>query len=161
MEDSRKELYRSLVTEHSDMVTRLCLLRTGNYTDAEDCYQEVFLKLFKALEKGRLPEPKAWLIRVTVNQCNSLLRYRLRRPALRLEDIPEAGESMDSERALETLDAVMRLPARYREVIYLYYYEGLSAEETAAALGRKIPTVRSQLKRGRERLKIMLGEGEL
>lgn len=46
------------------MVTRLCVVHTGNFSDAEDCYQNVFFKLFKQMKKGSLPNPKAWLIRV-------------------------------------------------------------------------------------------------
>ena len=59
------------------MVTRLCVVHTGNFSDAEDCYQNVFFKLFKQMKKGSLPNPKAWLIRVALNECRSVLRYRL------------------------------------------------------------------------------------
>lgn len=67
------------------MVTRLCVVHTGNFSDAEDCYQNVFFKLFKQMKKGSLPNPKAWLIRVALNECRSVLRYRLRKKHSRFE----------------------------------------------------------------------------
>ena len=69
------------------MVTRLCVVHTGNFSDAEDCYQNVFFKLFKQMKKGSLPNPKAWLIRVALNECRSVLRYRLRKNTVDLNSI--------------------------------------------------------------------------
>lgn len=61
MKNMTESEYRQLVEEYSDMVTRLCVVHTGNFSDAEDCYQNVFFKLFKQMKKGSLPNPKAWL----------------------------------------------------------------------------------------------------
>lgn len=79
MKNMTESEYRQLVEEYSDMVTRLCVVHTGNFSDAEDCYQNVFFKLFKQMKKGTPPNPKAWLIRVALNECRSVLRYRLRK----------------------------------------------------------------------------------
>ena len=145
--------YEAMLEEYSDMVTRLCLIHTGSLEDAEDCYQNVFFKLYKALKKGSLPNPKAWLLRVTVNECRSSLRLLLRRPTVSLDEIAEQPV-MPADSELWQL--VMSLPPKYRDVIYLCYYEGLTAEETADITKQKPATVRSQLKRGREKLKGML-----
>ena len=147
--------YRELLEEYSDTVTRLCLIHTGNKADAEDCYQNVCFKLFKALKKGDIPNPKAWLLRVTVNECRSLLRYHLRRKTLSLDELITA--SVDpTDRDLWAV--VMDLPPRYRDVIYLFYYEQLSIDGICEATGSNPNTVKSQLKRGREKLKGMLEE---
>ncbi|MBQ8966059.1 RNA polymerase sigma factor [Ruminococcus sp.] len=145
--------YREYLDEHSDMVTRLCLIHTGSLTDAEDCYQNVFFKLYKAMKKGEIPNPKAWLIKVTLNECRSIFRYKLRRPTLSLDDISDLPAApADSE----LMQLVMELPPKYRDVIYLYYYEEMTAEEIAEVSGTKAATVRSQLMRGREKLRGML-----
>lgn len=153
MGNTSAEEYRKLVYEYSDTVTRLCLVHTGNMADAEDCYQNVFLKLFKALEKGEVPNPKAWLIKVTLNECRSLLRYRLRHTTL---DIDELTTGREDKTDLELIDMIFRLPPKYRDVIYLYYYEEMSVEEIAAAAKIKASTVKTQLSRGREKLKGLL-----
>lgn len=144
------ERYKKLLDEHSDMVTRLCVIHTGNMTDAEDCYQNIFFKLYKALKKGDIPNPKAWLLRVTVNECRSLLRYRLRHTVVSLDEISEVPVS---EKDNEIWQLVMSLPQKYRDVIYLYYYEDMSVEEIAEFTKTKPNTVKSQLMRGREKLK--------
>ena len=59
MKNMTESEYRQLVEEYSDMVTRLCVVHTGNFSDAEDCYQNVFFKLFKQMKKGTPPNPKA------------------------------------------------------------------------------------------------------
>lgn len=145
--------YKSLLDQYSDTVTRLCIIHTGNIADAEDCYQNVFFKLFKELKKGIPPNPKAWLLRVTVNECRSLLRYRLRRSTVSLDDVSDIPSPPADH---ELWQLIMSLPPKYRDVIYLYYYEELSVEEISQIAHTKANTVKSQLKRGRERLKGML-----
>ena len=145
--------YKALLDKYSDTVTRLCIIHTGNISDAEDCYQNVFFKLYKALKKGRLPNPKAWLLRVTINECRSLLRYKLRRSTVSLDDVSDIPSTPADG---ELWQLVMSLPPKYRDVIYLYYYEELSVEEIAEVTKSKTNTVKSQLKRGREKLKGML-----
>ncbi|MDO4944585.1 MAG: RNA polymerase sigma factor [Ruminococcus sp.] len=152
--DIAKEMqYRRLVEEFSDTVTRLCIVHTGNYADAEDCYQNVFFKLFKALDKGKIPNPKAWIIKVTLNECRSVLRYRLRKNTVDLNEVTAAAED---SREHEMLDLVFRLPSKYRDVIYLHYYEELSVEEISEATKTNVNTVKSQLKRGREKLRAFM-----
>lgn len=147
--------YRELVTEYSDMVTELCILHTGNYADAEDCYQNVFFKLYKRLSESDLPNPKAWIITVTLNECRSLLRYRYKRKTADLEEVMLIAED---EREFEFLDIVFRLPPKYRDIIYLYYYQNFSTAEISELTGVKLSTVKSRLKRAREKLKDFLSE---
>ena len=128
MKNMTESEYRQLVEEYSDMVTRLCVVHTGNFSDAEDCYQNVFFKLFKQMKKGSLPNPKAWLIRVALNECRSVLRYRLRKNTVDLNSITSFAKDGSD---IEILDLIFRLPPKYRDSIYLYYFEELSVQEIA------------------------------
>ena len=146
--------YEALLEEYSDTVTRLCILHTGSMTDAEDCYQNVFFKLYKQLKKGSLPNPKAWLLRVTVNCSVNFFRSAWRRHVQTVEALPERASPLIDDARYESLNrALDSLPARYRAVIHLYYYEEMSVDEISAVINTKPATIRSRLARGRERLK--------
>lgn len=150
-----KQLFEKAVEEYSDMITGLCLVRLGNRHDAEDCYQNVFLKLFKNKEM-LTEEPeylKSWLIRVAVNECKNRFRFLSRH---KTEPLSFADDSSIEMEDRTILDTVMTLPEKYREVIYLYYYAGYSVIELASILNSKENTIKSWLKRGREMLKELL-----
>ncbi len=153
MKNTDAELYRALVEEYSDTVTRLALIHTGNFADAEDCYQNVFFKLFKELGRREIPNPKAWILKVTLNECRNVLRYRLGKSFVSLSEITAVTEDKHEH---EMLDLVFRLPPKYRDALYLYYYEELTIEEISRATKTKVNTVKSQLKRGREKLREFL-----
>ena len=111
-------------------VWRLALAQTGSKEDAEDVYQDVFLRLAQsATEFSSQEHLKAWLLRVAVNRCHDVARLRSRRPAVPLDSMPfepsDAGPlSPDEVRAL--WEAVGELPESMRVVIHLYYQEGYS-----------------------------------
>lgn len=159
MENSANEkiniLYRQYVEEYADMIARLCLVHTGNYSDSEDCFQNVFFKLFKELKKGGPPNVKAWLITVALNECRSVLRYRLRKNTVNLNELIISFEDKSD---IEMVQLVFSLPPKQRDTVYLYYYEEYSVKEIADMTGMKENTVKSHLKRGRERLKKFLTE---
>ena len=144
---------------HGDTVYRLALCRMQNTADAEDVYQDVFLRLFQQAADWDGEHTKAWLIRATLNRCADLHRFRLRRPVLALEDIPELARPAD-EKAAELWDAVARLPEKLRTAVHLHYAEGYSTEEIAALLGVPAATVRTRLHRARRQLKDLLGGNE-
>ena len=156
MEDS-EILLRNAMEAHGPAVYRLALCRTQSVQDAEDVYQEVFLRLLHqdaaAWDEEHL---KAWLLRCTVNRCYDLHRFRLRRPVLALEDLPETAVEADSG-AAELWEAVARLPEKLRVPVHLYYAEGYSTEEIAGLLDIPAATVRTRLRRARERLRDLLG----
>ena len=150
-----KERFENLYAAQFRLVWNVCLTLLRNPADTEDAVQETFVRLFRESET---PEPeehlRAWLIKTARNVCRDELR-RFRRRELPLDearDVPAAAPEID-----ETLAAVRRLPEKYRMPIYLYYYEELSTAQVAVLLGRKESTVRSDLRRGREKLKRMLG----
>lgn len=148
-----------VVERWGDMVYRLALARTANVPDAEDVFQEVFLRYFRHEDRFANDEHrKAWLIRCTVNRCNSLLSSPWRKRIVPLETAEEVGVEDDYR---EIYAAVLSLPAKYRSVIHLHYFEGLSVAEMAQTLNVPEGTVKSQLSRGRALLREILQEVEL
>lgn len=134
---------------HAVTVWRVALHNAPTRADAEDVTQEVFEKLLSCQKEFQGDEHlKAWLIRVTINRCKSLHRA-LRLLAGRLPESSPAPEEDDGT----VLDAVRGLPDKYRNAIYLHYYEGYTAEEIGGILGTSRNTVLSWLSRGRAMLK--------
>lgn len=154
-----KEQFTSLAKKHMDMVFRLAFSYLRSREEADDVTQNVLLALWrtdKVFESGE--HVKAWLIRVTVNECKKVLRS----PWRKREDLAayENALAFETEEDRALYDAVMALDAKYRAVIVLYYYEGYSIAETAKLLGIPSPTAGTRLARARERLKDMLTEAE-
>ncbi|MBE7057112.1 MAG: RNA polymerase sigma factor [Ruminococcaceae bacterium] len=143
---------------YGDMILRLAMARTGNRQDGEDLLQEVFVRYIRSgivfeSEEHR----KAWLIRVTINCSKSLMKSGWKTRHTSLEECHGMYDEID--RASEVYDAVMQLPARYRTVIHLFYYEELSTKQIAESMDCSEGTVRSLLSRGRKKLqKILKGE---
>ncbi len=153
--DKREEA----VLRFGNLVWRLALARMANVADAEDVYQDVFLRYFRHEDKFESDEHRrAWLIRCTVNRAKSALISPHRRRILPLETAAEIGVEPENR---EVYAAVLALPAKYRTVIHLHYFEGLSVAEIAADLGCAEGTVKAQLHRARARLKESLCEVNL
>lgn len=157
---SEAELNRAL-TSYGDKIRRICFMHLHSRSDVEDVFQEVFLKyiLHEAAFESAEHE-KAWLFRVAINVCKDLHKSFWRRKVSSLKDADESHLAIADENR-DVLDAVLRLvPPKYRDVIYLYYYEGYKAGEIAAILGQKENTIYTWLTRAREQLRQTLG-GEL
>lgn len=124
--------------------------------DAEEILQDTLIQYLKAapvLENEA--HEKAWLLRVAGNLSKNRIAYN------RLRSTDELQESLAAEQREDlsfVWEAVKDLPVKYREVIHLFYYEGLSTGEIASILKEKESTVRSRLMRGRERLRSILKE---
>ena len=149
------ELEQTMKT-YGTMVYRLAYSRTRSEADAEDIYQEVFLRYFQKRPFFEAEEHrKAWLLRVTANRTKSLFTSAWFRKTVPLETCAVFVEP--EERKLD--EALRQLPPRDRTLLHLFYYEELSTKEMAAVLGRKESTVRTQLTRARRKLaEIMKGE---
>lgn len=142
------------------MIRRICICHLKNASDTEDIFQTVFLKyLLYEGDFESAEHEKAWFIRVTVNACKDQMKSLFRRRTVSIEELTEEAASIPPEQC-EVLDAVLALPAKYRDVIYLHYYEGYSAAEIGGILRKKENTIYSLLSRGRAMLKEALG-GEL
>jgi RNA polymerase sigma-70 factor (ECF subfamily) len=147
------------------MVYRLALLHVNNASDADDVFQEVFIRLVKHIQKLQNWEHiKAWLIRVTINCSNTQFERAAFKKNVPLEEVMESGFDEEGFEEAEgdgpVVAAVKKLPVKYRSVVHLFYYEELSIAEIAAYTQQKETTVKSQLFRAREMLKEML-EGEI
>ena len=145
----------AVIRRYSDMVYRLAFARTGNRSDAEDLYQEVFLRyLTKAPAFTSEDHRKAWLLRVAVNCAN---RFHAAPWRKRTEPLSEAL-SVPAPEGEDLWEELRRLPEQDRTVLHLYYYEDMTTEEIAKLLDRNPATVRSQLLRARAKLKKLLVE---
>ena len=142
---------------YADTVKRICVLYLKNSSDTEDIFQEVFLKyaLSSILFESKEHE-KAWMIRVTINQCKDFMKSIFRRKTISLEDVVSLSEEQ-KEDYKDVLEAVLALPQKYKDVVYLYYYEGYSAVEISEMLGKNVNTVYILLARSRDKLKEKLG----
>ena len=146
-----------LVDAYSDLILRLSYTWLKSTQDAEDICQTVLLRLLTGETAFQSREhEKAWVVRTTINACKDELRS-FRRRAAPLDEA--AGAAAPEPPRSEVLEAVMALPEKYREAIYLFYYEGYSIDEIAALTGRSGAAVSAHLSRGRKKLKTML-EGE-
>ena len=138
---------------YADTVRRICMVHLKNYSDTEDIFQTVFLKYVLHPEPFESEEhEKAWIIRVTVNACKDLLKNVFRSRTVPLETLVETPQAQEL-RHTELLEAVLSLPAKHKDVVYLYYYEGYSAEEISRILKKNVNTVYTLLTRARKILK--------
>lgn len=130
----------------------------GCYAEAEDIAQDVFLYLHaKPVEFKDDEHMKAWLLKVTMNKCKNYKRsFRVSHTGA-LEEDYQGTYNMDTT-DIEVRELLSSLPPKYAAVMYLYYYEERTAEEIAAMLDKNVNTVKSLIRRGKEKLKIDLSE---
>ncbi|MBC2889551.1 RNA polymerase sigma factor [Gordonibacter massiliensis (ex Traore et al. 2017)] len=144
-----------LVETYADLILRLSYTYLKSTHDAEDICQTVLLKLMNAKPRFEGPEhEKAWIVRTTANACKDALRSGFRKRAVALDEAPDTAAPEEPDTGVT--DAVMALPQKYREAIYLYYYEGYSVQEIADLTGRSVSAVSAHLSRGRGKLRTML-----
>lgn len=143
-----------LLKEYGNHVLRLAYSYLHNMQDAEDILQETLIRYLQSAPDFQSSEhEKAWLLRVAANLSKNRIDYN------RIRETDELDEKLQEEEREDLAfvwEAVRELPENYREVIHLYYYEGYSAKEIAKLLQSRESTVRSNLKRGREKLKEIL-----
>ena len=148
------------IDRYADVVYRLAFSRTGSRSDADDIFQEVFLRYIRKNPAFESEEHrKAWLIKVTLNCSKKLFSSAFRRRQSPLLEeaffaVP-AGDPQDAE-ILALREALCRLPQKYRTVLYLFYYEDLQTDAIAQVLNLTPSAVRSRLTRGRRMLKEQL-----
>lgn len=146
----------SVITEYADMVYRIALTRTGTIENAEDIFQEVFLKYSEKMPKFESEEHrKAWLIKVTINLTKNFHNSSWNKRVIKLdEDLIFKKEEENS-----VFSAVCELPPNYKTVIYLMYYEGYKVKEIANLMNSKEGTIKTWVFRAREMLKEKLKGG--
>ena len=152
-----EEQVNRAIDVYADTVKRICMLHLKNTSDTEDIFQEVFLKYaLTSVSFDSDEHEKAWLIRVTLNACKDLLKSIFRSRTVSLEELMEQPAQLSADHR-EVLEAVLSLPARYRDVVYLHYYEEYTAPEIARILGKNVNTVYTRLTRAKGLLREKLG----
>lgn len=147
-----------VVDTYSDMLLRVAVHQTNNRSDAEDAVQTVFLKFMRAQpEFADLEHEKAWLIRVTVNQCKDMMRSAWNKKTVAMDETLPTEEKDGPDDSV--IAAVRALPEKYRTAVYLYYYEGYSVAEIAQMLDLQRSTLESRLHRARAQLRKTLEGG--
>lgn len=148
------------VRQYADMIYRIAVTITGNEADADDVFQETFLRLVKNQDKIQSEEHlKAWLIRVAGNCAKTMVMNPWNRKTQGfIGEVDKASLSMDGQQN-KLLMELHALPQKYSLVLYLFYYEGYSVKEIAKLLGKNENSVKTLLKRGRNLLKKSLEEG--
>ncbi|WP_072523997.1 RNA polymerase sigma factor [Clostridium sp. Marseille-P3244] len=146
------------VEQYADTVRRICMIHLKNYADTEDIFQTVFLKyVLSSVSFESKEHEKAWIIRVTVNACRDLLKSFFRSRTVPLEELVREPAAAPTGEDREVLEAVLSLPGKYKDVVYLHYYEGYTAPEIGRILGKNANTVYTLLTRAKGLLRERLG----
>lgn len=147
--------------QFGDDILRLAYSYMKNREDAEDIVQEVLIRFMQAAGQYESEaHVKAWLLRVAANLCKDKLKSASRQREVAIPEGYEAATEESYEEEDSVLQLVQALPEKYRSVIHLYYYEEYATTEIAEILQKKESTIRSLLKRGRDKLeKMMKGDG--
>lgn len=145
--------FKNIYDRQAERVYRICLIYMKNESDAQDGMQEVFLRLLENPVTFKDEEhEKAWCIRTAKNYCLDQLKNFWRKKRVPMENWKETVESKTPQENV-LLEMVMKLPVKYRDVLYLYYYEDYSIREISGMLERKESTIQSQLAAGRKKLR--------
>lgn len=151
-----KDKIKTALEKHSKMVYRICFMYLKNKEEAKDAFQDIFLKYIQSEKVFESEEhEKAWLCRVSINRCKDILKS-FRFKFVDIDSIPEPYYETLDEKAV--LREVLKLPSKYKDAIYLHYYEGYTSAQIAKMLKCSENTVYSHLSRGRQMLKERFGD---
>ncbi len=146
---------RRIVTTYSNLILRLSYTHLKSTHEAEDVCQNVFLKYMDDNTEFLSEEhEKAWIIRTTINTCKNVLKSAYKTKVVVMDEISE--NVSEGKPYAEVREAVLLLPKNYRIAIYLFYFEGYSAKEIAAFMGKSENAVTLYLSRGRRKLREIL-----
>lgn len=152
----KKKNVEKIVRKYSDLVYRVAFTMLKNKDDAEDIFQDVFIKICtENLSFMSEEHEKAWIIRVTKNRCLDFLKRSCNKNRSELDENIAKEEKEDNSYVTAE---VMKLPEKYRIVIYLFYFEGYKISEISSMLELNESTIKSQLVKARELLKELLKE---
>ena len=149
--------FEAFYLRHFKAIYRVCYAFMKNAQDAEDCMEDTFVKAMTcdaAFENER--HERSWLTKTAMNLCKDRLKHWWRQKVTPIDEETEQAAAEPDEKR-EVTEAVMALPVKYKEVVWLHYYEGYQTDEIAAILNRPPSTVRNQLQDARTKLKLTLG----
>ena len=140
----------AIVNTYGSMLYRICVVNLGNESDAEDAVQETFIRYVNKAPAFESDEhEKAWLIRVAMNICRDMLRFRFRHPVVDTSFLKDVATTKENSYVRE---ALMEIPEKYREVMLLYYVEEYKIDEIAGIIGKTPSAVKMRLAKGRQML---------
>ena len=161
--DKREQIIDQLMNEYSDGILHLVYTYVKNRTTAEDLTQEIFIKCYEKLGKfNQQASIKTWVYRIASNHCKDYLRsWHYRKITLNekmINYLPSQSKHVEEEVIMKSEEnnlasAVMALPIKYREVVFLHYYEELSVTEISKVTIVNVNTIKTRLKRAKELLK--------
>jgi RNA polymerase sigma-70 factor, ECF subfamily len=166
--DDKEVLLDELMKLYGQEILQLVYSYVKNQSLAEDLTQDIFVKCYKSLNtfhgKSKL---RTWLWRIAINHCKDFLRSWYNKNVIingEQEPIDNWCNNLVEETVVQKdedeqlIQAIMKLPIKYREVIYLFYYEDLPIKEIAELTGTGDNTVKTRLRRAKELLKVKLEE---
>ena len=145
---------KQLYDRQHKRVYRVAMLYLKNPFDAEDAVQNIFLKIIRhPIEFESREHETAWFITVTKNYCKDCLKSFWKK-RVALGEVPEKPDQENLKREDDELwQEIEKLPLKYKEVLYFYYYEEYSVREISEILNRRESTIQTQLAAARKRLK--------
>ncbi|MGG3625424.1 sigma-70 family RNA polymerase sigma factor [Bacillus gobiensis] len=163
--DKDQEL-EEIMHAYGDELVRLAYTYVKDADTAKEVVQNVFVTVYSKLHTFRKESSlKTWLYRITINKSKDYLKswYVKNKESLASShfealQLSPSAESivMNEQHALQVRQALFRLPKKYRTPVYLYYYEDFSVIEIAEILRTSTNTIKTRLRRGREKLKDLL-----
>ena len=146
------EAFIQLIEKNRQALVRVAKGFFGSEEDVADAIQDTILNAYEHIKELKKAEYfKTWLIRILINNCVRI--YNQNRKVQPVERMPENGESIPPESDVEFLELLSSLPEDSRLIFQLYYGEQFTTKEISEILGMKENTVKSRLRRGRERLR--------
>ena len=171
MEREEKDfILEKMMIEYGNELVRLAFSYVKDTEIAKDMVQNTFIKCYKNLDSFRFDaQVKTWLYRITINECKDYLKswnYKMVQVRSLINETTKAILPSIEKTVIDKYDNeemkgnIFSLPKVYREVIYLYYYDSLKTEEIAKVLDIPVNTVKTRLRRAKQRLESMIKEAE-
>lgn len=149
--------FEAFYERHWKYVYKLCFTYMKSASDAEDCAEDVFVKVLTGeITFDDEVHERKWLTVAAINLCKDRMKGWKRKAVMPIDDEPELAAPEQEDRS-DVLEAVQSLPVKYKDVIWLYYYEGYQTDEIAEILSRPPSTIRNQMRDARKLLKDKLG----
>ena len=160
--DDSQAVIEEIIEVYGDKILKLCFVQLGNIEEAEDATQEVFLKVFKNIRRYKGDSSiYTWIYKISINTCFDILKKKNK---LKLDDISLYIDFINDNKDTEEIIlkrltaknirlALMKIPEKYRVLLYMFYFEEMKITEIAIILGEKENTIKTRLKRGKIALK--------
>lgn len=151
-----EQYFTELVNAHQTSLLHMCYLNLHDLGLAEDAVQETFIKAYRALPGFRSEcNMTTWLMRIAINTCRDMQRgswFKHIGHTVSLDQLAGQSDSFSEEEYAVNIE-IARLPVKLREVVLLYFYQDMTIEEIADALGIAVSSVHERLKRAKDKLR--------